>query len=474
MRGRPVLRSGKVGWVGGVLLAALALMVGGCDWPTFAAGPARTGNNRSERRIGVDYVAGLEVGWRAHIDAAIVSSPVTYHDRVSSPVTYHDRVYVADFAGELYAFDADGETGCGGEPTTCEPLWTATVGSNVFATPTVAGGIVYVGDQYGRFAAFDAGGVRGCSGTPKRCEPLWTAELVISQPGAAAFVSSPAVVGGKVYVGSPDGNLYVLDAHGRRGCTTTTDSQGALATSCEPLWVAPVGDTIEMSPAVVGGTVYVGALNSRLIAFDALGIRGCGGEPRTCEPLWSADLGAGGIFGSVAVEDGRVYAATFGGLVAAVDARGRDGCSGSPRVCVPLWTARPGDDELTGPAVAGGLVYVTDDAGRLYAYDAAGRRACAGTPVVCSPVWTAQSGRLATTFSMPSVANGVVYTSSQGSGIASAFDARGETGCVAGTPARCSPLWSVRLPYIVDGAPAIADGKVYIASLDGTLNVFAP
>jgi outer membrane protein assembly factor BamB len=457
-----VLRSGKVGWTGRVLLAALALMVGGCDWPTFAAGPARTGNNRSERRIGVDNVAGLEVAWRAHIDANIVSSPVTYHD----------RVYVADFAGELYAFDADGETGCGGQPTTCEPLWTATVGSNVFATPTVAGGIVYVGDQHGHFAAFDARGVRGCSGTPKRCEPLWTAELVISQPGGA-FVSSPAVVGGKVYVGSPDGNLYVLDAHGRRGCTTTTDAQGALATSCEPLWIAPVGDFVEMSPAVVGGTVYVGALNSRLVAFDALGIRGCGGEPRTCEPLWSADLGAGGIFGSVAVEDGRVYAATFAGLVAAFDARGRERCSGSPRVCAALWTARPGGDELTGPSVAGGLVYVTDDTGRLSAYDAAGRRACAGTPVVCRPVWTAQSGRLATSLSMPSVANGVVYASSL-DGMASAFDARGKTGCVAGTPARCSPLWSVRLPDIVDGAPAIADGTVYIASIDGTLNVFAP
>ena len=54
--------------------------------------------------------------------------------------------------------------------------------------------------------------------------------------------SSPAVVGGVVFVGSGDGKVYALNA-----------SNGAF------IWSYITGGSVESSPAVVGGVVFVGS-----------------------------------------------------------------------------------------------------------------------------------------------------------------------------------------------------------------------
>ena len=48
-----------------------------------------------------------------------------------------------------------------------------------------------------------------CAGTPKTCTPLWTAET-----NTDLSASSPAVAGGRVYVGSDDDNLYAVGESG--------------------------------------------------------------------------------------------------------------------------------------------------------------------------------------------------------------------------------------------------------------------
>src|SRR6266487_2741148 len=65
--------------------------------------------------------------------------------------------------------------------------------------------------------------------------------------------SSPAVVGGVVYVGSFDHNVYAIDA----------------ATGAER-WSFPTGDIVDSSPAVANGVVYVGSFDGRIYAIDAL------------------------------------------------------------------------------------------------------------------------------------------------------------------------------------------------------------
>lgn len=68
----------------------------------------------------------------------------------------------------------------------------------------------------------------------------------------ASVDSSPAVVRGVVYVGSGDGNVYALNA-----------ATGAVR------WSHDTGGVVNSSPAVINGTVYVGSDNSEVYALNA-------------------------------------------------------------------------------------------------------------------------------------------------------------------------------------------------------------
>jgi outer membrane protein assembly factor BamB len=62
--------------------------------------------------------------------------------------------------------------------------------------------------------------------------------------------SSPAIAGGRVYVGSNDGRFYVLDlASGKK------------------LWEYVAGAPLTASPAVAGGRVVIGDMAGNLFCF---------------------------------------------------------------------------------------------------------------------------------------------------------------------------------------------------------------
>ena len=105
-------------------------------------------------------------------------------------------------------------------------------------------------------------------------------------------VSSPAVVDGVVYVGAI-GGVYAFPAICSR------------EPSCAPLWTAPAGPGVDTSPAVAGGVVYAGSVDHKLYAFDAAGVQGCSGAPKTCAPLWTAET-ADLVLSSPVVAGGRV------------------------------------------------------------------------------------------------------------------------------------------------------------------------
>ena len=64
--------------------------------------------------------------------------------------------------------------------------------------------------------------------------------------------SSPAVVNGRVYIGSSDKYLYSLDMH-----------------TGEQIWSTLLDDGIEASPTVIDNVVYVGSLHGTLYALNA-------------------------------------------------------------------------------------------------------------------------------------------------------------------------------------------------------------
>jgi len=175
------------------------------------------------------------------------------------------------------------------------------------------------------------------------------------------------------------------------------------------LWTATTGGVVSSSPAVVGGVVYVGSDDHKLYAFDAAGSAGCGGVPRSCSPLWTATTG-GVVSSSPAVVGGVVYVGSGDGKLYAFDAAGSTNCSGGPKTCAPLWTATTGGVVSSSPAVANHLVYVGSGDGTLSAYDGAGTNACSGAPKSCSAMWTVSTGGAVA--SSPAVADGVVYAGS--------------------------------------------------------------
>ncbi len=410
-----------------VLVAAMAVVLAGCDWPMFGYGPEHTGFNPWEHVINAGNVSRLTTRF--------VGVNPEGSGMSSSPSVVNGRVYVSSevfdvsegFRKFVSAFSAIGTTGCSGTaPRTCAPLWSGVPG-DVPSSPAVTDGVVYVSavnrSAYGSVAAFD---VR--TGAAK-----WSVS-----PGSSP--TPPSISNGVVYVsvGGIGGGLYALDA-----------ATGATK------WTAPLGSS-SSSVAVADSVVYVGSSDGKVYAFDATGTAGCGGIPKTCAPLWSALVG--GTPTSPAIADGVMYVGSDNAKVYAFDAAGTTNCSGTPKTCAPLWAHAVSASVYISLAVANAVVYASSADGKLNALDA---RSGAGK-------WTASPGIWATP---PAVANGVVYVGVSGAdGKLYAFDASGTIGC-SRTPKVCSPL--VALSGGGGAAPpAVVDGLIYVGGPDGQLHVY--
>jgi PQQ-like domain len=288
-------------------------------------------------------------------------------------------------------------------------------------------------------------------------------------------VSAPLIANGILYVAT--NRLYAFAAAGATGCS-------AAPATCTPLWTASTADFDGMT--IAGGDIFVTDAEG-VQAFDATGSDNCTGTPKVCSPLWatSTSNSTGTPFspgpGSPVVANGVLYvpgvgdglAPDVGGAyVAAFDASGKTGCSGTPTICVPVWTTS-GVPESVGnsgsPAISGGVLYIAS--GSLYAFDAAGSTGCAGTPKTCAPLWTAAMPGGGPTTGAPAVADGMVYVATTYSGLY-AFGAAGSTNCATGATGKtCAPLWHAPAQYSSEGTPAVANGVVYVAT--GGLAAFA-
>ena len=147
-----------------------------------------------------------------------------------------------------------------------------------------------------------------------------TGALLWSYTTGEQVVSSPAVANGVVYVGSDDNNVYALNATtgallwsyttgggpslflARRGewgglCRREDDNVYALnASTGAPLWSYATGNSVQSSPAVANGVVYVGSNDDNVYALNA----------STGALLWSYTTG-GRVYSSPAVANGVVY-----------------------------------------------------------------------------------------------------------------------------------------------------------------------
>jgi hypothetical protein len=358
------------------------------------------------------------------------------------------------------------------------------------ATPdAVVNGVLYASDAAG-VEAYSANGTTGCSGSSTVCSPLW------SYATGAIGNDVPAVLNGVVYVSSSS-QLEAFDASGETNCSGSP-------LVCQPLWTAPGAFG---SPTISGGTTFV-TTSSALEAFNAAGQTNCSGTPKVCRAMWTSPIANPSPVATVS--SGIAYVISddgvTGSIVVALDATGSRDCSGSPKVCTPLWTYQPTYDRITDSyvVVSGSTLYVNTYVstteppsieGDLEAFDASGVDGCGGTPTVCSP--TGSSPNNSPSLASPVVGDGAVfeplglgpaygfaaysaniqdgasrlwessvgaYPEALGGSVLLAgngatiyaFDAGGSASC---SDSICSPLWSVS-----GTAAIIANGTVYLGT----------
>jgi outer membrane protein assembly factor BamB len=296
---------------------------------------------------------------------------LTEGDVIGSPTVLGQTVYVGSGDGRMYALDR----------ATGTRTWVFDAGNPIPSSAAVGGGAVYFGTRDGAFFAVDAasGKQRWKFATGALMAWPWGHE------SGDVYTSSPAFVDGTVFFGAGDGRVYAVDAatgkekwHGQTGGRVRTSpavdatqvyagsgdgrvyafdrATGAQKWKFETEGVKLFsGDfgydrrTVQSSPAVANGTVFIGARDGWIYAIDAA----------TGKERWRFDHKISWINTSPAVVDGVVYAGSSDAqFVQALDA-----ASGKE-----LWRTTTGTT-WSSPAVAGDVIYVGDGQGRVHALD---------------------------------------------------------------------------------------------------------
>jgi outer membrane protein assembly factor BamB len=143
-------------------------------------------------------------------------------------------------------------------------------------------------------------------------------------------------------VGSNDDKLYAID--------TATGKED---------WRFSTGGSVESSPAVSNGIVYVGSFDKNLYAIDAA----TGTEKWRFETggTWQGNTYGSAVYSSPAVSNGIVYVGSWDYNLYAIDA-----ATGRQR-----WAINVDGQVWSSPVVSNGFVYVGSNYGYLYAVGAA-------------------------------------------------------------------------------------------------------
>jgi len=191
----------------------------------------------------------------------------------TSPLVANGLVYVGDWLGKVYAFDAN----------TGKTRWTFSTGGKVKGGVALSGNRVYFGSYDGHVYALNA----------RTGRQIWRASAQARLGPTGTFYATPAVAYGRVYIGSTDHKVY---------------SYGA--TTGEVRWSHTTGSYVYSSPAVWRLSVYIGSHDGNLYCFDAA----------TGDVRWRYDA-HGVISGSPTVIDGVVYFSTARNRTFALNAR---------------------------------------------------------------------------------------------------------------------------------------------------------
>jgi outer membrane protein assembly factor BamB len=192
------------------------------------------------------------------------------------------------------------------------------LGGAIDSSPAVAGGRLFVGSNNGSVYALNQ----------------TTLSIIWNFPTHGPVKSSPAMLGDMVLVGSADGKLYALKA-------TSNNPNG------EVKWSYQTGGEVRSSSAIAYGMVFVGSMDGNIYAINVT----------TGEKIWSKPIGEIG-WSSPAVAEGKVFVGSRNKKVYALNAK--DGSI--------IWSYQTGGPVESSPSILDDILYIGSQDGFLYAF----------------------------------------------------------------------------------------------------------
>ena len=243
----------------------------GSGTPTIADGKVFIGG--SDRKV---YNIDLETGsvlWTFQTQSTGSANYGLY----AAPAVYNGYIYVAACDGYVYQVLIN-------QPgPTVSATYSFDTDRPMYGSPVIFDNKVYIGNGYTSPSASNS--FYALSATDLSF--VWE----FLSASSTSFMSSAAIAYNMLFVGSVDGNLYVLDPQGSGGTTSV-------------IWEYNIGSTWS-SPAIADGQVFIGSRSNHLYAFNVT-------QPGPVSYKWRYNT-FGNVDSSPAVADGLVFVGTFGG-----------------------------------------------------------------------------------------------------------------------------------------------------------------
>lgn len=388
-----------------VTVATVAITSSGC-WGLPGQGPDRRAHNSAERAITSASVGDLEEAWRGTVSDG----------NVGSPVSNGTGVFVNDLT-RTYGFNAG----------TGAPLWSHEV--NFDGSATFANQVLMVGDDVlagGHFPGLFAGGAG------ELLDPVTGAvEAPVGEHGEYDAIRGNHAVATHYMANSSFFEDVVLEVYDLADPTKNWGDS----------WVGVLGAYGAFGTPTVGSSAFYIPFMGKLRAYTLTEPPDIVPAPPegagTKAPLWESSLS--GISTAVVLDAGG--SAAYVGAGNAVHAL--DTATGAS-----LWSTDVGAAVTATPAFDGEHLFVPTGDGDLVVVAADGSgvawTASTGSPLTVQPAIAGPTGQ------------GVVFTGSS-DGTVATFPATCPT-------ATCPALWSVDAGNSIGGAPAVANGKVFVGS----------
>ncbi len=233
---------------------------------------------------------------------------------LSSPAFHNNMYFVADGLGWVEGLDSKGEK-----------VWETRLPAPINAPLVENSGRIYAWSIDQNLFCLDS--VKGT--------PLWRYEAKQKPEGSIWHGSSPAVSGGRLFIGLSDGQVVALDAEYGRVLWKKTVTEKGIFTD------------VSAGPAVDGNVLYVGGIAGPLAAMNV----------ENGDVIWKSDFK---VTGGFALDAKKIYFGTVDGYFRA--ARKTDG--------EELWNTKLDKGVASQPVSAGNFIYVGSTEGGLSVIDA--------------------------------------------------------------------------------------------------------